>query len=112
MSVIDQFLSAIEAAGLTPPDALHPDGELHRFSPTGKRGDKSAWYVLHVDGVPAGVFGDWRSGGGWQKWCTKAEHELSDSERQVMRRRIKDAQRMREVEEARMRGDQRGDRAV
>lgn len=64
------FLSAIMAAGLTPPEFIEPDGTLHRFSSNGKRGDKSGWYVLHLDGVPAGVFGCWRDGL-YQTWSSK-----------------------------------------
>ncbi|EJL77466.1 hypothetical protein PMI12_01729 [Variovorax sp. CF313] len=104
MSATDQFLSAMEAAGLTPPDPLHADGDIHRFSPTGKRGDDAGWYVFHPDGVPAGVFGDWRSGES-QTWCAKGEDELSDAERQAMCRRIKDAQRKRAAEEVRVHGE-------
>ena len=62
MSAIDQFRAAIKAAGMEPPDTLHADGHLHRFSPTGKHADLAAWYVLHNDGLAAGVFGCWRSG--------------------------------------------------
>lgn len=102
MSAIDQFLSAMEAAGLTPPVPLHADGKLHHSSPVGKRGDDAGWYVLYLDGVPTGVFGNWRTGE-TQNWCAKAEDDLSNAERQAMRGRIKAAQRMREVEEARMR---------
>lgn len=39
------------------------DGELHRFNdPDGKRNNLACWYVLHLDGCPAGSYGNWRSG--------------------------------------------------
>ena len=41
---------------------IEPDGKLRRFDGNGKRGDDSGWYVLHGDAVPAGCFGDWRTG--------------------------------------------------
>lgn len=104
MSPEDQFISAIEAAGLTPPATIHADGKLHRFSPTGKRGDDAGWYVLHLDGVPAGTFGDWRSGES-QTWCAKVDTDLTDAERRAMRERIKAAQRMRDAETARRQGE-------
>lgn len=100
----DQFLSAIEAAGLTPPATIHADGGLHRFSATGKRHDDAGWYVLYLDGVPAGRFGNWRTGE-VQSWCAKANNELSDAERAAMRERIKAAQRMRDAETARRQAD-------
>lgn len=54
---IDQFMRAIENAGLVAPGVIHDDGALHRFGR-----DKSAYYVLHADGNPAGMFGCWRAG--------------------------------------------------
>lgn len=60
MQAVDQFRDAMAGAGLPVPDTIHDDGKLHRFSSNGQRGDDSGWYVLHSDGVPAGVFGDWR----------------------------------------------------
>lgn len=104
MSAVDQFMSAIEAAGMVAPTTIHDDGKLHRFSPTGKRGDDAGWYVLHLDGVPAGSFGDWRSGES-QNWCAKADHDMSEAERQGMRERIKAAQRMRDSETTRRHGE-------
>ncbi len=99
MNAVDQFITAIASAGMAPPAAIHDDGKLHRFSPTGKRGDDAGWYVLHLDGVPAGSFGDWRSGES-QNWCAKSERDLSDAERQALRERVKVAQRLRDAETA------------
>ena len=59
---IAQFRSAIAGVGLTPPDTIEADGEVHRFASNGKRGDDAGWYVLHGDGLPAGTFGCWRLG--------------------------------------------------
>lgn len=56
------FRAAIEAAGLTPPAAIEADGRLHRFATSARSGDDAGWYVLHAEPVPAGAFGDWRSG--------------------------------------------------
>ena len=62
-SIVDQFRAALEHAGIEPPAAILDDGELHRFPTNGKAADDSGWYVLHGDGIPAGAFGDWRTGG-------------------------------------------------
>jgi putative DNA primase/helicase len=59
---IDGFRDAIFAACMTAPETIEADGKLHRFSSNGKTGDDAGWYVLHFDGVPAGIFGDWRTG--------------------------------------------------
>ncbi|MBM3394475.1 MAG: hypothetical protein FJY37_07575, partial [Betaproteobacteria bacterium] len=58
----DGFRDAIVASGLTAPDAIEADGKLHRFSSNGKSGDDAGWYVFHIDGIAAGIFGDWRTG--------------------------------------------------
>ncbi|MDR6536967.1 toprim domain-containing protein [Variovorax soli] len=97
MNPIDAFLKAIVAAGMQSPAEIHGDGRIHRFSPTGKRSDDAAWYVLHLDGVPAGAFGNWRDGL-VQCWCAKAEREMSAIERKAMDQRIDAMRRQRDAE--------------
>lgn len=92
----DQFSQVIQAAGMTPPDAIYADGQLHRFSPTGKRSDCAGWYVLHADGLPAGVFGCWRTGL-TETWCSKAESTLTQAERDTIRQRVRDAKAQRDA---------------
>jgi hypothetical protein len=46
-AAIEAFHEAITAAGLTPPDTIHDDGVIHRFSTNGRRSDDSGYYVLH-----------------------------------------------------------------
>ena len=49
-----------------------PDGKVHRFDdPEGRQGNLAGWYVLHLDGHPAGAYGSWRSGyqGTWRLDC-------------------------------------------
>ena len=55
----------MRAAGLEPPDQILMDGKIHRFKSgtKGKPGiDKSGWYLVFGDGIPAGRFGCWRAG--------------------------------------------------
>jgi putative DNA primase/helicase len=92
-----EFLHAIEAAGLVPPDEIIGDGKLHRFSSTGKRCDDAGWYVLHLDGVAAGSFGDWRSDVSG-KWCAKADSQMTAAERQAVHKRVRRAQLAREAD--------------
>lgn len=94
---IEAFSQAIEAAGMAVPDVIHADGTLHRFSPSGKRDDTAGWYVLHTDGLPAGVFGCWRSGL-VQTWCAKAEHALTPAEREDLRQRVRNAKAQRDAD--------------
>lgn len=95
---LEGFASAIAAAGMEPPGDLIGDGKLRRFSASGKPRDDTGWYVLHDDGIPAGVFGDWRTGL-QESWCAKSETELSAEERQAQKERSKAAQVMRAQEQ-------------
>jgi putative DNA primase/helicase len=60
---------------------IHPkaDGDLHRFDdPEGRRKNEACWYVLHLDGIPAGAYGNWRTGyqSNWRANTPKAmDHE-------------------------------------
>ena len=46
------------------PDEVCLDGEkIHRFKVEGDKGaDKSGWYIFFGNGLPAGAFGNWRTG--------------------------------------------------
>lgn len=95
---IEQFRDAIAAAGLTAPDVIHDDGAIHRFSTAGRRGDVSGWYVLHSDGVPAGVFGCWRAGL-QSTWCAKSDSAMTPAEREAHCQRVKAMKAQRDADE-------------
>lgn len=99
-STVQAFLEAIEQAGLTPPSRIDGDGKIHRFSTNGTRGDDTGWYVFHHDGVPAGSFGDWRTGLK-ENFSTKPEREMTASERAAYTKRLNSIKRQRETEERR-----------
>ena len=103
---IEQFRTAIQDAGLTPPEVIESDGELHRFSSNGKRRDNAGWYVLHVDGLPAGAFGDWRTGVS-DTWRADIGRALSPREDAAHRARVEAMRRTRDAEEARHRTEAR-----
>jgi putative DNA primase/helicase len=94
----EQFRQAIEAAGLTPPDVIHDDGAIHRFSTNGRRGDDSGWYSLHTDGIAAGAFGCWRESM-QATWCAKSDNAMTRAELDTHRARIKAIQVQREAEQ-------------
>lgn len=87
-NAIDEFRQAITAAGIEAPDDIHGDGAIHRFSPSGRGSDKPAWYMLHLDGIPAGAFGDWRSGL-QSTWCAKSDSAMTAAELADHRQRVK-----------------------
>lgn len=101
-----QFRDAIARVGLTPPDAIEADGELHRFASNGKRGDDAGWYVLHVNGVPAGSFGCWRTGVS-QTWHAEIGRRLSPLEATARAAEIERQRKQREVDEAKRHAEAR-----
>lgn len=96
-----QLSNAIRSAGLEPPKDIRLDGRLHRFASGTKGGgghsDKSGWYVCFGDGVPAGRFGDWRSG---VEMSFRADmgRTLSPFEEMSHIRRLSEARTLRDAE--------------
>jgi putative DNA primase/helicase len=106
LNIEQQFVTAMAEHGLLPP-AIVADGRVHRFAgPDEKRGKHSGWYVLHGDGVPAGTFGDWRTGLK-ENWCAKAVDAMPLADLKAYRERIEknkaaaDAERAKLAEAAR-----------
>lgn len=97
---VEQFRGAMERAGITPPDNIVDDGALHRFPTNGKGGDDSGWYVLHGDGIPAGKFGDWRSGAS-HAFRADVGRDLALAELEAHRERMLRIQAEREAERER-----------
>lgn len=100
----EAFRVAILAAGLTPPDVVQGDGVLHRFAPTGRRGDDAGWYVLYIDAVPAGAFGCWRTGHA-ENWCIRPQSELTPPEHRQVAQRVESMRRQRDAEQLRRQAD-------
>jgi len=99
---IEQFRDAIRAAGLTPPDEIRADGDIHRFSTSGKPRDDAGYYVLHLDGIPAGHFGCWRTGLS-ENWQADIGRKLTPEEGEANRKRMAELKAQREAEEAKRR---------
>jgi phage/plasmid primase-like uncharacterized protein len=92
----EQLAQAMREAGIDPPPDIRLDGKLRRFS-TGEKRDKSGWYVAFGDGIPAGAFGDWRTGV-HQTWVAHLERELTPEEIALHRQRMAEIQAIREAE--------------
>ena len=103
---IEQFRTALHNAGLTPPEVVEADGKLHRFATNDKRRDNAGWYVLHADGLPAGAFGDWRTGVS-DNWHADIGRDLSPRETSAHRARVEAMRRLRDAEEAQHRTEAR-----
>lgn len=105
MSAEDAFIAAIKAAGLAAPAKVIGDGELHRFSVTGKPKDDAGWYVFRPKNgnkVATGAFGNWRCSLS-QSWC--AESDESPEQRAARADEAKAALRKHEAEMARRHRD-------
>ena len=95
----EQFQTAIQSAGLRPPVVIEPDGKIHRFASNGNPRDEAGWYVLYGDGVPAGAFGDWRTGFS-ETWRADIGRALSPEEEAVHRAQVERMRRVRETDDA------------
>ena len=94
-----EFRSAMLAEIGTAPDHIHADGTIHRFrTEQDKRGQRSGWYVLHLDRKPTGVFGDWKRQHK-AKWRPEGQTSLTASERADIQRQIRALQEQREREQ-------------
>src|SRR5262245_54797760 len=58
---------------------------IHRFSTNGHRSDDAGWYILHLDGLPAGAFGDWRTNIN-ARWCAASDTVLTAEQRAELQR--------------------------
>ena len=99
INATEQFRDAITSAGLIPPDMIKADGKLYRFASNGKRGDDAGWYALHDDGIPAGTFGDWRSGFS-QTWRADIGRPLTDQETAAHKAKVESMRRVRDADQA------------
>lgn len=96
----EQLIDAIRNAGLDPPEHVVLDGKLHRFRSgtkgSAKAGDKSGWYVVFGDGIPAGRFGCWRMGLE-SPWRADVGRQFSPAEEMAHVRRMAEAKALRDA---------------
>jgi putative DNA primase/helicase len=99
--VIGHFRTAMLEASLIYRGEIITDGKLHRFYVEGdRRGTHNGWYVLHLDGVPVGSFGSWKTGE-TRTWCARETHRFTEAERAEYQRRLEETKRQRQEATAR-----------
>ena len=104
-TILAQFRAAAAARGLLLPDRLDADGKLHRCElRDGAKGKKDGAYKLHLDGVPAGGFQNFRDGLDWENWRADIGRSLTPEEEAAARARM-DAQRAEREAEAKAKRD-------
>ena len=98
---VDQFRAALARRGIVPKDGeIIADGRIHRCDAEGRGGKGDAAYLLHLDGIPAGGFENWRDGFGWENWRADIDRTLSLAEEAAHRAKLENARCERELEEA------------
>ena len=103
-----QVIDDMASCGIIPsaPGAIQFDTpEMVRFHVAGdKRGTLNGFWRGFSDGVPAGVFGSWKTGQS-HTWCSKSLAKMTDAEQIEMRARIETIQRQRAEEQAHAQGE-------
>ena len=95
------FAEAIRESGLPCSEQIIGDGRIHRFDIKAK-GDQAGWYVLYLDGCPAGAFGSWQTGENF-KWSARRKAEMSEVEKVAFEKRMETTRQKRETERERLR---------
>lgn len=85
--ILDQFRQVMLAADLIPPQQIIADGAIHRCATKHKCNDYAGWYALHLNGLPAGIVGNWRTGVR-QTWHANVGRPLTRKEKQDFQRKV------------------------
>jgi RecA-family ATPase/phage/plasmid primase-like uncharacterized protein len=102
---VEQFRNAMREAGIEPPEVIEQTGDRpKRFATNGKRKDDAGWYVYHEDGIPAGAFGDFRTGADFT-WRMDIGRALTPTEEAVCRQRETAAKAARQAEQEKLRAN-------
>lgn len=101
----EQFRAAMRAAGIEPPDSIVDTGDdFKKFSTNGKPRDDAGWYAFHIEAIPYGFFGNWRTGVDYS-WRADIGRPLTPAEESACRQREAAAKAAREVEQAKLRAE-------
>lgn len=91
-SPTEQLRSHMRGNGIPAPSVFQWDGQIHRF-PTKDGHDDAGWYVLYDDNIPAGAYGDWRTGT-HITFVANIGRTLTDGEIQQNRMRLQEIKRI------------------
>ena len=105
------FSDVLHDSGFVLDGPVVADGKIHRIRHRDdKKGRKSGWYVLFLDGLAAGAYGNWKEDFSAQ-WCAVSERELTEKEQAENLRRMEAAKAEREKERAAL-ADEAAERAA
>jgi putative DNA primase/helicase len=95
---IDRFRKAMELRDIIAPAEIIADGRIHRCDAAGKHGKGDSTYLLHLDGIPAGGFENWRDGKGWEDWIFDIGRALIPMEFDALRKKADADRRERDAQ--------------
>lgn len=98
--LLNQFESRLQEAGLVLHGGLQADGQLHRCGTSDKPRGKDGAYRIHLDAPASAWWQNWRTGESGT-WTAKADRDMTDAERQALRRRIEEDKAARQAEQER-----------
>lgn len=98
--LMEQIEDAFANAGLDIPDNINIDGNIHRYSTNGKRGDDAGWYIFYDDKVVCGAMGCWRDNIS-VNFKQNIGRELSSVEQMAIAKRMSEAKQRRQAEQKR-----------
>lgn len=89
------FKAEMASVGIHYAGEIIADGKLHRFHIEGdKPRTQNGWLVLHPDGVPSGVFGNWKTSTS-ATWCAKSRKQMTKREWILHQKKINHARQQR-----------------
>lgn len=91
---IDEFAQALREAGLVLKGSPVMDGQMHRVPVSGHPDARDGVYCAYLDGIPAGWFQNYRTGG-VQKWIATG-HSLTDEQKTTLRAEAEEQRQRRE----------------
>jgi putative DNA primase/helicase len=95
---VERFRRAIGLRAIIAPAEIIADGRIHRCDAEGKNGKGDASYILHLDGIPAGGFENWRDGKGWENWRFDIGRALTQPELDALGEKATTARRERDAQ--------------
>lgn len=98
MNATEHLRSAMRRVGLDYGGEIIADGKLHRFKADDDHA-RNSWYVLHAGPPSAGAFGCWKRCVK-ETWCESNVENLPPAERQRIRARWAETEKIRERSEA------------
>lgn len=95
---IEQFIQAMNEAGIQSPGEIIADSSLHRFTiPGDKSRSDNGWYILHADDPAAGAFGCWKRQIN-ETWSCKPYQTMTTTDKTAYTAKMEAVRRARESE--------------